>query len=111
MTNRIQDAKTDPHERSAPAVRSRPMRHALWLPALAILVAGSFALMPVPAGAASPGAKSQRIVPGSANAQTRESPYVRFNRQHLEASGTGPAAAGPQAVHRPPKLAGQVQRR
>jgi len=112
MTARIQDAETDPHERSAPAIWPGPMRHTNRRLALAGLLASVLALMPVLGGAAAPDAKHQlrAIVPAKASVEKRESPYVRFNRQHREAARAVPSAADPHAVQPPPKLAGQVQR-
>jgi len=112
MTGRQYDTECVPKRKPASGVGRREKRHTNRRLALAGLLASVLALMPVLGGAAAPDAKHQlrAIVPAKASVEKRESPYVRFNRQHREAARAVPSAADPHAVQPPPKLAGQVQR-
>jgi hypothetical protein len=67
-------------------------------------------LLPALAGAAQPVAKNAHVIAGKSSAPARESPYVRVNREHAAASAAE-LHDGPRALQRPPRLAGQVQRR
>ena len=111
MAVRLLHDEVIPDAVPAPAIRRCPTRPGARSLAFAAVIVSLLATLPALARTEPSEAKVKRIVPTTTSTQTRESPYVRMNRQHLEASGNGPGTADPYAARRPPKLAGQVQRR